>query len=148
MKGFEMTLKLKTRKMFFGALVFTASAALLSAAVHITQAQLGTGRTDDYKIVNPTTEFASTTPAIFCVWRADGLKIGAAMRGVWIAEDVGKVAPPNYKIDEAAVKTIVANEGYFSLSKPTHGFPVGKYRLEIYSGADLVKTVPFTVRAK
>jgi hypothetical protein len=139
---------MKIKKIFFGALVFAATATLLSAAVRITQAQMGTGKTDDYKIVNPTTEFTPTTPSIFCVWRADGLKIGAAMRGVWIAEDVGKVAPPNYKIDEAAVKAIVANEGYFSLSKPTHGFPVGKYRLEIYSGPDLVKTVPFTVKAK
>ena len=55
---------------------------------------------------------------------------------------------PDYKIDEAAAKVLIANEGYFSLSKPNSGFPVGKYRLEIYMGKDLLKTVPFTVKAK
>jgi hypothetical protein len=139
--------------MFLSALVCSAAIAvatptLFAAAARITTAQTGTGKTDNYEIVNPSTEFAPNTPAIYCVWRAEGLKLGAAMRGVWIAEDVGKVAPPNYKIDEAAARTLIANQGYFWLSKPNNGFPVGKYRLEIYMGTDLLKTVPFTVKAK
>jgi len=63
---------------------------------------MDTGKTDNYEIVDPATQFAPNTPAIFRIWRAEGVKLGAPMRGVWIAEDVGKVAPPNYKIDEAA----------------------------------------------
>ena len=43
---------------------------------------------------------------------------------------------------------MIANEGYFSLSKPNNGFPVGKYRLEIYMGNDLLKTIIFTVKPK
>ena len=34
----------------------------------------------------------------------------------------------------------------FSLSKPTKGWPVGKYRLEIYVGADLTTTAKFTIK--
>ncbi len=147
-----MTHNATTKKKFLGALTCIATVTLVTpalfGAVHITKVQMGTGKTDNYEIVNPATEFTPNTPAIFCVWRADGIQMGSPMRGVWIAEDVGKVAPPNYKIDEAAVKVIVANEGYFSLSKPNNGFPAGKYRLEIYMGKDLLKTVPFTVRAK
>jgi len=75
-------------------------------------------------------------------------KVLTQLRGVWIAEDVGKVAPPNYKIDEATRAVPFANEGSFSLSKPSDGFPPGKYRLEIYIGNDLMKTVPFTVKTK
>jgi hypothetical protein len=139
-------------RMFASALVCIATVSLISpmlvaAPARITQAQMGTGKTDNYEIVNPRTSFTPSTPAIFCVWRADGVKLGSPMRGVWIAEDVGKVAPPNYKIDEAAAKALLANQGYFSLSKPNNGFPVGKYRLEIYMGNDLLKTVPFTVAA-
>ena len=144
-----MTFKLTAKKMLLGAMVCAAvSPALLAVAARITSTQMGTGKTDDYQIVNPSTEFVPGTAVIYCVWRAEGLNLGAKMRGVWIAEDVGKVAPPNYKIDEAAARTLKANEGYFSLSKPNNGFPVGKYRLEIYMGASLLKTVPFTVKAR
>lgn len=113
----------------------------------ILKAEMGTGRTENYEIVNPTTEFARDTPKIFCVWKTDGVKIGTTVRGVWFAEDVGNVAPPNYKLDEAALN-LPFNEGSFTLSKPNRGWPPGKYRLEIYLGKDLAKTVPFTVRAK
>ncbi len=54
----------------------------------------------------------------------------------------------NYKLDEAVLNLPVFNQGSFTLSKPNRGWPPGKYRLEIYLGKDLVKTVPFTVRAK
>jgi hypothetical protein len=121
---------------------------IAAAQPRITKAVLGTGATAKYEIVNPTTEFAPDTPKIFCAWRAEGVKTGTPVRGVWIAEDVGKVAPPNYKVDETTLNLPFANEGTFALSKPNKGFPPGKYRLEIYLGKDLAKTLPFTVRAK
>jgi hypothetical protein len=34
----------------------------------------------------------------------------------------------------------------FPLSKPTKGRPVGNYRLEIYVGDELAKTVKFTIK--
>ncbi len=114
----------------------------------ITKALLGTGATDKYEIVNPATEFLPDTPKIYCAWTAEGVKAGTPVRGVWIAEDVGNVAPANYKIDEATLNLPFVDKGTFSLSKPNNGFPVGKYRLEIYLGKDLVKTVRFTVKAK
>jgi hypothetical protein len=114
----------------------------------IIRAVLGTGATNNYEIINPTTVFAPDTPKIYCAWTAEGVKGGTPVRGAWIAEDVGNVAPPNYKIDEATLTLPVAGKGTFTLSKPNTGFPVGKYRLEIYFDKDLVKTVPFTVKAK
>lgn len=114
----------------------------------VTQAVLGTGATADMEIVNPATEFAPDIPKIYCAWKVEGVKGGTPVRGVWIADDVGKVAPPNYKIDEATVTLPIINKGTFALSKPNKGFPVGKYRLEIYLGKDLAKSVPFTVKAK
>lgn len=115
----------------------------------ITNAQLGTGVTPTYDIVGPTTEFSPDTAKIYCAWKADGLKSGTQLRGVWIAEDVGNAAPANFKIDEASF-TSAGNsaQGSFALSKPNKGFPVGKYRLEIYIGSDMAKTVPFVVKSK
>jgi hypothetical protein len=119
-----------------------------AAQGRITNAVLGTGASADYEIVNPTTEFRPDTSMIYCAWKVDGIKAGTPIRGVWIAEDVGSVAPPNYKIDEATVNLPIIQKGTFSLSKPNAGFPVGKYRLEIYVADNLAKTLPFTVKAK
>lgn len=126
------------------ALYFLPAAAMADA--EITDAVLGTSIGSDYQIAKPTTEFAASTPAIQCGWVVEGIEKETAVRGVWIAEDVGKAAPPNYKIDEATIKMAGDGKGSFSLSKPNNGFPVGKYRVEIYLGEKLAKTVPFTVK--
>ena len=103
---------------------------------------MSTGPEDD-----PTMTFAADTPKIFALFKTKGLRDGDKLRGVWIAEDVGDVAPKETKIDE---KTLNAegdtDDGEFSLSKPTKGWPVGKYRFEIYVGDDLAKTVKFTIK--
>ncbi len=117
------------------------------AQARITMAALGTDASENDEIVGPTTEFAPDAPKIVCVWKANGVIAGARVRGVWIAEDVGQGAPPNYKIQEGTLNT-AADEGKFTLTKPNNGWPVGKYRLEIYLGNDLARTVPFTVKAK
>jgi hypothetical protein len=103
---------------------------------------MSTGPDDD-----PTTTFAADTPQIFAFFKTNGVQDGDKLRSVWIAEDVGDAAPANTKIDE---KTLNAegdtDDGVFSLSKPTKGWPVGKYRLEIYVGDELAKTVKFTIK--
>lgn len=62
--------------------------------------------------------------------------------------DVGDAAPANTKIDEA---TLTADQddfyGAFSLTKPTKGWPVGKYRVDIYNGDELATSVTFTIKA-
>ena len=114
----------------------------------LTEAVLGTAVNDDDKVTNPTDTFTADTPMIYCAFKIEGVEGGATIRGVWIAEDVGKVAPPNYKIDEASLKLTGDGDakGKFSLSKPNNGFPLGKYRTEIYIGDKLAKTVTFTVK--
>jgi len=130
------------------AALFMSLPSALRADARITKVEMGTSITDDDEIDEPTTTFAPSTPKIYCAWHSDGMVVGTTLRGVWIAEDVGNVAPPNYKIDEASLTVAVANQGNFSLSKPNKGFPVGKYRLEIYSGDKLLKTVRFRVEGE
>jgi hypothetical protein len=146
----DKTLRMAARQA--GLALGVASLLLLSgcgtaSAVEprITKAEMGTGKTENYDIVNPATTFPADTAMIYCTWKAEGVKVGDPARGVWIAEDVGAAAPPNYKIDEASLNLPFANAGSFSVSKPTAGWPVGKYRLEIYLGKSLSKTVPFVI---
>jgi len=97
------------------------------AEMRISEAVTGLGATAKYEIADPTSQFAPDTARIFCAWKAKDLDGDVAVRGVWIAEDVGDVAPPNYKIDEATVKVSGGSTaaGTFNMSKPNNGFPVG-----------------------
>lgn len=91
------------------------------------------------------TSFSKDAPKIYAIWKGDAVKKGDKVRSVWIADDVGTAAPKNTKIDEATVTVANNPTGNFSLSKPDKGWPVGKYRLELYVGDKLVETLKFTI---
>lgn len=93
-----------------------------------------------------TTEFKADLPQIFARWQGHALPDHAKIRLLWIAEDVGDAAVPNYKIDETSVDAKDADAfGTFTLSRPNKGWPVGKYRAEFYVGDELAETVKFTI---
>jgi len=95
-----------------------------------------------------TTTFAADAAKVFAMFKTKGLSNGDKIRGVWIADDVGDAAPNGTKIDEKTLKAEGDTEdGTFSLSKPTNGWPVGKYHLEIYVNDDLITKLKFTIKA-
>jgi len=70
----------------------------------------------------------------------------------WIAEDVGQATPPNTVIGTIneevtelpdGLKNYVVNS---HLTRPTKGWPVGKYRVEIKHGDTLATTAHFTIQ--
>ena len=94
----------------------------------------------------PTGRFAADTKKIFCRWQGDALHEGDKIRAVWIAEDVGDVAPKNYKIAETSTSADGPQAaGTLTLSRPTKGWPIGKYRVEIYDGDQIVETLTFDI---
>jgi len=94
------------------------------------------------------TEFPSTTQNIYARWQGQSLRNGARVRAVWIAEDVGEVAPPNYKIDEASAVVVNSSDahGKFTLSRPDDGWAPGSYRVEFYLDDTLVDTIKLVIR--
>jgi hypothetical protein len=93
------------------------------------------------------TEFNTDAPHIYARWKGHNLRKNAAIRAVWIAEDIGPVAPANYTIDEAAAVAATPDaRGSFTLSKPEEGWAPGTYRVEFYVDDDLVDTVKATIK--
>lgn len=127
--------------------IFGATATAFAGTPSIVKVDMGVGLSDKFEIVKPGQVFPNDTPQLFCVWTADAGQ-GTEIRGVWIAEDVGKIAEPNHRITEVAEKMPFSRVGNFSLTKPNNGWPVGKYRVDIYIGGKLVKAVPFAIKAK
>ena len=130
--------------------LFLCSTGSVASEPRITDAILGQDRidkTNGYEVVKPTAVFRPDSPKIVCVFKIEGASLGTTVKSIWIAEDVGKKAPPNYKIAEKTLPLPFINAGSFTLSKPNNGWPVGSYRLEIYIGSTLAKTLKFTVKA-
>jgi uncharacterized protein (DUF2126 family) len=90
--------------------------------------------------------FAADTPKIVLHVELKNAAAGAKVEGAWIAVKT-EGAPENYKIDAATVTLDDAqDEATFALSKPTAGWPVGSYQVNLtYEGA-VEKTVPFSVK--
>jgi hypothetical protein len=98
------------------------------------------------RLGEPTTRFPLDTEKIFCRWQGDALHEGDKIRAVWIAEDVGDVAPKDYKITETSISADGPQAaGTFTLSRPTKGWPIGKYRVDIYDGEQLAETLKFDI---
>ena len=93
-----------------------------------------------------TREFGSDTPKIYARWEGHNLGNQAKVRAVWIAENIGDIAPPNYKIDEAST-TVNSREshGIFTLARPDDGWSPGDYRVEFYVDLALVETVKLKI---
>ena len=76
--------------------------------------------------------FAPTTAKIFLRSKVADVPSGSRLKSDWIAEKT-QVAPPNYKIDSYEMKSgPLMNSVTFSMSKPTAGWPVGDYRVDIF----------------
>ena len=89
------------------------------------------------------------TPEFYCAWMILGTKGGDKISGTLIAEDVGKVAPPNYEIMTAVYDIPKGKSdnawGHFNFTKPTNGWPLGYYRVEIRKNGVLVAGAIFEV---
>ena len=62
----------------------------------------------------------------------------------WIAADTGGVAPKDHVISSSKSEPS-KTEGTFSLSKPTSGFPPGKYRIELRQGGKIIYAEDFMI---
>ena len=94
----------------------------------------------------PKEVFDKDTPEIFVTFDLNNVSTGTEIKGTWICEE-SEAAPPNYKIDEKSMQTVAGmNVGNFSLSKPTKGWPVGKYRVDMTISGGESQSAKFEVK--
>jgi hypothetical protein len=125
------------------AVVFAALICVLYAHAGTVKVEAKMAKDKDSK---PTDSFSADVPKLYAFFETQGSTKGDKFRGVWIADDVGDAAPANTKIEEASLTADQDNfYGAFALSKPTKGWPEGKYHVDIYAGDDLATSVKFTI---
>jgi hypothetical protein len=94
----------------------------------------------------PTKKFASDISKIRVYWKGVSLKAGDRIRAIWIASDVGIDAPKDSKITDADVTAYKPDdEGIFALGRPSDGWPLGKYRVELFLNGRLAQSLDFTI---
>jgi hypothetical protein len=98
-----------------------------------------------FEPVEPTTRFNKKAERVYCAWAVKNTRGPIAVRGVWFAEDVGKAAPTNYRIDEKTVDLEGDSRGSFDLRRPDNGWPPGRYRLEIFLDARKAQEIRFAI---
>lgn len=107
-------------------------------------------KVDAYVTNNPETEgatiFSPETHTFYAMFKAKGLSPGDKIRGVWIADEVGDAAPPNFKIQETAlIAQDTSLDAQFSLTKPG-AWARGDYHVDIYVNDKLATKVKFSVK--
>ena len=115
------------------------SIRLLIAAFALTTAYAGSVKVEvklaEDKDSKPTTSFDADVPEIFAFFKTTGTKKGDSLRAVWIGEDVHGAAK-NTKINEKSLSAEGEDFfGSFSMTMPTKGWPVGRYRIDFYGSS-------------
>jgi len=93
-----------------------------------------------------TGKFTSATPKIYARWHGQGLRPGAVVRCVWIAERVDEIAPPDYIVDESTTTATAPDSyGLFALMRPKDGWKSGDYRVEFSVDDEIIERVKLKI---
>jgi hypothetical protein len=98
----------------------------------------------DLSAIYPTDTFPTDVTSVSAVFHLGDDENYDSLTSIWIAEDVGSVAPANTEIGRADVAIGVRRAGHFEYSQ-TGPMPPGKYRLEVTAEGKPWKTVHFTI---
>lgn len=128
-----------------GVIVFAAVMASPALAVHTIS--VNTCRDVSQPDIVPVgiqDEFDTGAMSIHAVAVLDQVKPGTEIKGIWVSVDAIKIA--NYQIDSTVVKAVAAEtRAHFALSRPTSGWPTGRYKLDLYIDDKYVTSVPFSI---
>jgi hypothetical protein len=92
--------------------------------------------------------FTPRSPFVYVMFTLADAPRGTLVRCLWFAEKV-EVVPPDYKLYEAQVRMGgggVDNQGNCWISRPNNGWPVGRYRVELYVAERKGRALRFNVR--
>ena len=93
------------------------------------------------------TEFTASEAAIVASFKGDKLAKGDKVRVDWIVESAKGMATPNKVVYQNSQEAKGSNTyGSSSLNKPAGGWPLGKYRADIYVNNAKAASVRFSVK--
>jgi hypothetical protein len=110
------------------------------STANITNARL----TSDKDGAKEVTSFAPADQYFYCYFKLNNAPDDTVVKGTWTLVSADGYSD-NSEIDSAEV-TGSDNTYYFSLSRSTDAWPVGKYKIDLYINGNLVQTIDFEVK--
>lgn len=129
-------------------LPFTVSkTAPVQGGGSISEVTMALGVDANYRPVNPTSTFKSTTPELFCSINVSGLAVGSEVLSEWYYVSGEWQGVTNRLI--GTVPIVTQGTEYISLSLliPDEGWPGGQYQVKLYVNGSLQEAVPFSVES-
>jgi hypothetical protein len=91
-------------------------------------------RSFDIVPVNPSSTFTDDVPEIFVVFHLHQHDSEFRVSGRWLVEQ-GDGVPTNFILGTDSMILMTEDEsGYVSIKRPTSGWPIGQYKVEIFTG--------------
>ena len=129
-----------------------ASTAALATALLMTVSAYAAGFSDivlntDKDATETQASFAPDTAEIFLTAQMDDVKAGSMVTIIWVAVDTKGAAPANYTIDKVDLDvTDGMNILDGNITKPTAGWPVGTYRVDIAIDGTVANSADFEIK--
>ena len=93
------------------------------------------------------TTFGANEPAVVVSFKGDKLAKGDKIRVAWIVESSKGISTPNKQVYEYSELAKGPNTfGDSTLNKPAAGWPIGKYRADIYVNGAKAASAKFTIK--
>ncbi len=93
------------------------------------------------------TTFGANEPAVVVSFKGDKLAKGDKIRVAWIVESSKAIATPNKQVYEYSESAKGPNSfGSSTLNKPASGWPIGKYRVDLYVNGAKATSAKFSIR--
>ena len=89
--------------------------------------------------------FPVDTPVLYVSADLDDVASTSKLTFSWISVDSHGVAPANYVIDQVSMDAGGNNQVYSNLTKPTAGWPVGTYRVDLAIDGTVENSVDFSI---
>ncbi|QPC95282.1 hypothetical protein GA829_25440 [Mesorhizobium sp. INR15] len=93
----------------------------------------------------PQSNFPADTPVIYISADLVDVEPTSKITFSWISVDSHGAAPDNYTIDKVDLDVGSNNQADSQLSKPTAGWPVGTYRVDLLIDGTVADSVPFSI---
>jgi len=94
-----------------------------------------------YTMVEETSTFGVYSPEIFVTFSIQDYEIGTDITAKWV-----HVTNDNYLITSSVITTTMDEQNaYFSLTKPTAGWPLGEYEIQFYDSEGLIDSITFNI---
>ena len=121
----------------------------LVVAAHGHEMVMGHARSFQIIPVKPSETFSADVPEIFVVFQLQQHESEFKVYGRWVVEK-GDGVPPNHLLGTDVMLLMTEDEsGYLSLKRPSAGWPVGDYKVQIFTGTGVSDMDPIgTLRFK